>query len=445
MLSIVSAGLAAAGLAVCLVFPSAAGETGVQTSGNRPSDASSKSYDLSTLEDLARDHNPTLAQAGAHVRAEEAKAKQAGLYPNPRVGYAAEQIGVENTPGEFHGAFVAQEIVTAGKLRLSRQKYAARAVAARAVEEAQTLRVLNDVRMHYWRTLGVAELLKIHRELEKNAEDSLLTVREMLNVGQANQADLHLATAAWQQARLNRKMMENDYRAVRDRLAAVVGIDLRDTEVEGEIEADPILVDYDEAVGRLLESSPQIEEARAKLRADEITVKREKAEPIPNLRFQGAVGRNFEATETVYAASVSIEIPIFDWNQGTVQQATADLDRQRAEVRRMELSLRRLMADQYRNYISAFQQAQDYRTVIVPEARKAYEERLRSYEEDREAWPAVLMAERQYFDSRLQYIRSLVNWREQEVAVTGMLLVDGLMAPPGPTPPGHIGVSPKPR
>lgn len=442
----ISAHSAAVTLSPLLILVLAVAQLAAQRTPSAESQTPSKTtYDLTALEDMARDHNPTLIQASAHIRAEEARAKQAGLYPNPRVGYSAEQIGVEGTAGEFHGAFVQQEIVTAGKLGLSQRKYAARAEAARATEQAQMMRVLNDVRMHYWRVVGSATLVDIQVELEKNAEDGLFTVREMVNVGQANQADLHLATAAWQQARLNLQVAENDYRAARDRLFAVVGIDFRDATIEGNIEADPTLLDYQELRARLLNRSPQLQEARAKLRADELTVKREKAEPIPNIRLQGAVGRNFEATETVYAASVSVEIPIFDWNQGTVQQAKADLERQRAEVRRVELSLLRMMADQYRSYISAFQTAQDYRAVIVPEARSAYQQRLRNYEDNREDWPAVLTAERQFFESRSQYIQSLIQWREQEVAVTGMLLVDGLLAPSGPAPPGHIGAVPKPR
>ncbi|GJL52980.1 MAG: hypothetical protein NPIRA02_01120 [Nitrospirales bacterium] len=82
---------------------------------------------LKQLEQLAQEHNPTLRQARMQIKGERAKALQAGLYPNPIVGYSGEQIGVNDTVGEFQGGFVQQRIVTAGKLRLSREKYLARA------------------------------------------------------------------------------------------------------------------------------------------------------------------------------------------------------------------------------------------------------------------------------------------------------------------------------
>src|SRR5205085_285501 len=85
--------------------------------------------------------NPTLRQAAAQVDATMSRSFQAGLYPNPTVGYVQEQIGSlgevtptasgittrgRGTPGELVGGFVQQEIITGGKLRLSRAKFAAR-------------------------------------------------------------------------------------------------------------------------------------------------------------------------------------------------------------------------------------------------------------------------------------------------------------------------------
>src|SRR5437016_3130459 len=50
---------------------------------------------LPDLEKMALYRNPTLAQAAAQVGASHGKALQAGLYPNPVVGYTSDQIGAE--------------------------------------------------------------------------------------------------------------------------------------------------------------------------------------------------------------------------------------------------------------------------------------------------------------------------------------------------------------
>src|SRR5947207_6075393 len=70
---------------------------------------------LADLEQMAVRGNPTLAQAAAQVEAAHGRAVQAGLCPNPTVGYQAELIGVMGTAGEMQGVFIDQTIVTAGK------------------------------------------------------------------------------------------------------------------------------------------------------------------------------------------------------------------------------------------------------------------------------------------------------------------------------------------
>src|SRR5712691_6747721 len=62
---------------------------------------SATAISVADLEQLALQHNPTLAQAALQVEAARGKALQAGLYPNPTVGYAGELIGTKGTAGEF--------------------------------------------------------------------------------------------------------------------------------------------------------------------------------------------------------------------------------------------------------------------------------------------------------------------------------------------------------
>ncbi len=132
---------------------------------------------LDSLMNLARQNNPTLTQAWSHVEAERAKALQAGLYPNPVIGYSGDQIGVKGSSGEFQGGFIRQEIVTAGKLALSRQKYLARASAAEYQSLAQEYRVMNGVVIQFYRLLGFQERVNIQQELLKSWQDHLLTMQ----------------------------------------------------------------------------------------------------------------------------------------------------------------------------------------------------------------------------------------------------------------------------
>lgn len=400
---------------------------------------------LDGLESLAWSNNPTLVQAQAQVGAARGKALQAGLYPNPKLSYVGEQIGVMGTPGEWQGGELQQEIVTAGKLRLSRSKHAARASVAEALRIAQQYRVLNDVRTHFYGAWGAQQIVGIRGELLKTAEDRLVTVREKFNVGQANAADVALAKAALAEAKLELKMAENAARAEWKMLTSVIGCRIPPMSLIADLKGDTTPLDWDAAYADIVAHSPQLVMAERKVRADEITVERERVEPIPNVVILGGVGRNFEARETTYNAGAMISVPIFDRNQGTIRQAENDLVRARSEVRRTELKLRRMLAERYRHYLTALQHVTRFEKTILPETRKAYEARLRAYKQNRETWSNVLEAQQKYFGRRMQYIEHLVRWRSEEAVIKGYLLTDGLMAPQGPMPPGHIDAVPKPR
>ena len=359
--------------------------------------------------------------------------------------YVGELIGAEGTAGEFQGGVVRQRIVTAHKLDLSRQKYLSRTRVAEWMALAQQYRVLNDVRMHYFRARGHRELWEIERELLKNAEDDVVTHREMYNLGQASQAQVHQANVRLQQHRLNVMMAENDYRQTLEELTVLMGVDLPAVQLVTPLEGDLTPIDWDEALVRMIDTSPQMMAARNKLESDRLTVRRETVEPVPDVVLEGGSGYNFESNDTVGVASVSVSVPLFDWNQGTIRQAEADYARQQGEVRRMELVLRRDLARQYRTYLTALQHVTNYQQVILPESRRAYELLLKSYQENRAPWMDVLESQKQYYWARKEYISNLIAWREAEILIMGFLLHNGLDAAPEPLPPGHIDSVPKPR
>jgi cobalt-zinc-cadmium efflux system outer membrane protein len=402
---------------------------------------------LADLEQIALQHNPTLAQAAAAVDASRGKAVQAGLYPNPTIGYAAEQIGIAGTAGELQGGFVQQTIVTAGKLRLSRAKYNQEAYEAERLAMAQQYRVLNGVRMRFYELLALQRMIDLHRSLLANAEESLRTYQEMFNTGQANRADVLLAEVALSDAQIALRTLENRYPALWQHLSALIGSPhLPPAPLQGQLEPEGPPLDWDSSLSRLLHESPELQAAQAHVVHDQITLQREKVEPIPNIQLQGAAGYNFETRNAVASGvQVGIQLPLWNRNQGTIQQARADLARSQAEVARVELSLRQRLADAFNRYQTALETAQIYRDSNLPKAAEAYEVQLDMYKKRRTAWPQVVVLQRNLLAVKERYTRSLLELREAEVAIGGLLLVDGLTVPPVPLSGGHLEATPNPR
>lgn len=408
-------------------------------------DSLEQSYSLEALLSLAAQNNPTLLQARFHINAELARAMQAGLYPNPTASYVAEQIGLDGTAGEWQGAEIEQRFVTAGKLDLSRSKYLHRAKVAEHLAVAQQFRVCNDVRIHFFMALAARQVAELQRELLKTAEDHLLTTREMYNLGQANRADVHNANALLQKHRLTLMKAENDVRRHTIEVMTMVGIDADDVLLDGSLFSDRDLIDFDSAYSQILACSPELLAAYAKLREDSTTIQREKVEWIPDVVVGGGAGYNNVDRQTTASATVSIEIPMFDRNQGTIQQAQVDYRRQQHEIRRLRLALRKHLATEYDKYLTAWQHVTEYESVILPAKKSAYELALQSYKASRLGWPEVLEAQEAYTTARVELVGHQQMQRTSEVMMDGYLLHGGLQTPGGPMPAGHIDSVPKPR
>lgn len=402
---------------------------------------------LEELEGMAIASNPTLRQASAQVRAAKGAAYQAGLYLNPIVGYEGQfDNNGSARDATWNGGFVSQELVTGGKLRLSRAKWCQRVKIAETNRHAQQQRVLNDVRVQFYRTLAAQQLVEVTSELVANGEDNLQTNREMLNLGQTNQSGLLRAEVDLQRDRLALKQTENELDHAWRTLTSLIGVpELSRTSLRGFLNSDEAPLQWESALNQLLSSSPELQAAWQKIRHDQLTIQREQAEPIPNLIASVTTISSPVADSTQTTFNLGLPLPVFDRNQGTVRQAKADLTQSQAEARRLELQLRTQLATQYRAYQTAWQKVQDYESTMLPKAKQSYDLLHESYKKRRAAWPDVLMAQRLYLTLRAEQVSNLVMYRESDVAIRGLLLSGGLSTPPGPVGAGHIDAVPKPR
>jgi cobalt-zinc-cadmium efflux system outer membrane protein len=402
---------------------------------------------LGDLEAMAIHNNPTLVQARAQVDASLSKSFQAGLPPNPIAGYVSEQMGAGvGSWGETQGWFVEQEIMRGGKLRLSRAKYRQEAAQAQLQVQAQQLRILNGVRDRYFEVLAAQRLLAVEQELLANYEEMLRTARELVNVGQANRPDLLQAQVGVQRQRVKVTAAENRLRKSWVDLTTVVGCpQFPLTTLADTLEVDGPPLDWESSLLQILQYSPEIQVARAEVLRDQITVQRERVQPVPNMFARVENGYNFEVSRQTTGVSVGWNFPVWNRNQGTVREAMAEVTRARAEVTRLELVLRHRLAEVFAHYQTALATVKTYRNETLPQAREAYDLNLDGYRQRRTPWAQVVLAQRTLSDLNEDYIEALLGLRQAEVAIRGMLLVDGLSRPEPPTPGGHIDATPQPR
>jgi len=406
---------------------------GAQTEGQP------QSWTLEELERIALSHNPTLAQADAAIRAAAGLTLQAGLYPNPIMGYMAEELSLRAaSKTSEHLFFMEQAIVTAGKLKHSRSIFAQEQLQEEANKEAQTLRVVNGVRLLYFEALGAQQMVELRRSLVEIARGADTTSQQLFNVGAADRPDLLEAQIERHQSEVDLMEAENDLDRVWRMLAAMVGNpSLERAPLEGDLEAEIPKLDPDSVLVTLLQESPEIKRAEAGVERARGVLRRAKAEPVPDALLRGGVGYNLERSEFLGGSvgpeafiEVGFRVPLFNRNQGNIAAAQAEIRRAEQEVTRLELELRSRLAVVYDRYLDSLGLVERYQTEVLPKAQEAYDLYLARFREMGAAYPQVLIAQRTLFQVRAQYVETLVELRQDDLLIRGMLLAGGL-EPPG--------------
>ena len=392
---------------------------------------------LEQFQQYALQGNPTLVAANAFVRRSAAQARQAGLYPNPSVGYQGEQIRGGAFSGGEQGAFAQQTFVLGGKLRLRRNVYEQQRRADEIGVEEQRYRVLSDIGQSFYSALAAEQIVNVRKKLLELAADAVVTARQLANVGQADAPDLLQAEVEAEQAKVDYTTAQRTYLQSFQRLAAVAGKpELEITFLAGHLD-EPPRIDMQQALNQIVKNSPELKRAQQELARAEAEIKSAKRESVPDLVVRGGVQQNFEPINETTAlrtgvqafASAGISLPIFNRNQGNVAAANADLERARAEVSRIQLSLRQSGQMLLQDYLSTEAEAVRYKTEMIPRAARAYQLYLAKYQQMGAAYPQILISQRTYFQLQVGYINALKGVWSTAIALQNFTLSSGLSAP----------------
>jgi cobalt-zinc-cadmium efflux system outer membrane protein len=395
---------------------------------------------LEQVEKMAAETNPTLRQAEAEIRAAKARQQQVGLYPNPSIGYTGDEIRGGSVGGGKQGFFVQQTIVTAGKLGKSREVLGTEAKLAEIEAQEQQMRVTTAVKMAFLRVLAAQEWLEARRDLAKIAEDGTQTQRELMNTGQADESEVLEAEVDAQRMRMAARMQENTLREEWRSLAAVIGQPtLPIATVTGDLERGWPELNEEEAVESIAKQSPAVQIAETATGRARAVLTRAQREPIPDILVRAGVEYNHETLGSVPwakgwegLAEASVELPIFNRNQGNIVAALADVDRAEQEKVRVALTLRERAASVVDQYANAKLMAMEYRDEILPHAKKAYGLLVGKYGLMLASYPRVLDAKRKLYELQIEYIAALEGVWTNGLALQGYLLTDGLEAPSRP-------------
>lgn len=381
---------------------------------------------LADLEQLAMANNPTLEQAAAGVEVERGSLQQAGLYPNPQVGYVN---GTSNrsTEKQSNGAFFSQEFVTAGKLKKA-QAWEANEVNKVAWDlEAQRTRVMTDVRIRYFDVLGAQHSVRTLKKLEQLADRGRQTVQQLYEGKAASRADVLQAKIQLETVRVSLDEAIERHRAAWQQLANVIGLaDLPMAALDGTLDGELPTLDQQQAWERLLASSPQLRSAEAERDHAYSEMELAESQAVPNVTLQMVAEYDRAANASTLSSLVALPLPVFNRNQGNIYRASSDIRVANSEIERTKLVLRDLLSDSFRRYQTNLKQAQRFHSTILPDAQENLDLVEKGYRAGESSLLEVLTARQTYFEAELAYLDALTEVRKVSAEIEGLQLTGGL-------------------
>ncbi len=397
--------------------------------------ASREPLTLAALLAAARSHNPTLRAAQAAIAESAGHAKQAGMLPNPVIGYQGDQIRGGSYGGGEQGGFVQQTIPLGGKAGLRRDAYRAQQHNDELALTEQQQRIEGDLETSFYTTLALQQEIETRKQLNALAADAAETARQLANVGQADTPDVLQSEVEQEQAALDTLSAQRRYIAAFHQLTAIAGQpDLPLSRLAGDLTAVPAQPPSLEAI---LDQSPAVQRADQGVHTAEAQLRSARRDVIPDLTLRAGEQWNNElirqnpnmGTGAQSFASASIDLPLWNRNQGNIAAAQAAVEQAHANAARVRLALRYSAAPLIEQYNIAAAQTTRYKADLLPRAQRAWELYSDRYRQMAAAYPQVLVSERTLFQLQIAYIQSLGELWQSSARLRHFTLNGALASP----------------
>jgi cobalt-zinc-cadmium efflux system outer membrane protein len=308
---------------------------------------------------------------------------QAGLPPNPTIGFEADTFGTTGGAG-YQGAFIDQVIKTANKLQL------ARAVATMDLRNAElALRraetdLMTRVRGGYFQVLVAQEGMRVNEALVRFTTRvyDIQAKQAVAGEGAGPYEPMYLRVLALQ-ARAALVTARNRYVSAWKQLAAAMGLPgTCPTALLGSVDMPIPVYCHKDVLAHVLAHHTDVRVAENTHLQAKLNLKVAQVTPIPDVELRVLAQRDYTGPPFEIAGSVQVSAPIPIWNrnQGGIMQAQANVVQTSEEPHRLRGALSTTLADAFERYETNRVLLEMYRAQILPDAARVFEGVYRRYQ-----------------------------------------------------------------
>lgn len=267
------------------------------------------------------EQSPRVSQAKAQADAAEARARQAGVSPNPELSLEVENFAGS---GAFRGLRSTETtLALSQRLELGGKRSARVAVAgaerdfAFLTYKAALADLDRDIRLAHAELRANEDRAVLARDNTAAAEELSRTARILVEAGRDPPLRQLRAEATLAEARAEQARTFSELLIARRLLGTLIGSNDPDLSATTDQEAAPANVAPD---------TPTLNEqlAIAERSAAQARVRLARAEAVPDVTASGGVRRFEEAKDTAFVAGISIALPFRDRNRGNIEAAQSE-------------------------------------------------------------------------------------------------------------------------
>lgn len=366
---------------------------------------------------LALMKNPELQAFSWEVRAREAATLQAGLLPNPAIAADMQDL---NGSGASIGDVrqpqmtlqLSQLIELGGKRSRRREVASFTRDLAGWDYETKRIDVATQVSQTFIDVLGAQQQLALMEETVRLAEQVAGIVSERVKAGKVSPVEETKANVTLSSTRIELERARREWEVSRKRLAATWGSAAPLFEsAEGDLGPVSAIPSLPQLAQRLSQN-PDLARWATEISQRQAVIDLERSRGIPDITLMGGVRRYNTSEDNVFVVGLSIPLPLFNLNQGGIEEARFRLTRAEAERRAVEVRVATALAEAYRTLSTAYVEVTSLEKTVLPGAKTAFEAVNEGYRLGKFGLLDVLDAQRTFFGSRAQLLRALTDYHQ---------------------------------
>jgi len=375
---------------------------------------------------LALMHNPRLATFSWDVRATEAAQLQAGVWPNPEVGFEIEDFA---GTGVFEGVDGSEATLVLSQLVLLGGKRGKRTEVARLDNtnsrwdyETTRITIYAATLGTFVNVLAAQERLALTEKIVEVAEDIEEAVSARVQAGGTLALEENRARVAVEGSLIEKMLAERQLTITRRDLAAMWGSGTPQfTAAVGALDAvserTPVL---DSLLARV-DQNPQVARWTTELESRRARVDLIKADRVPDLNIIAGVRQHNAVDDIAFVFALSAPLPTWDRKKGAIREAEYLVGQTIPARHAAATEIRRDIANAHEVLSGAHDEVTRLRERVLPEAEEAAVESGDAYRAGALQLTDVLDIQRTFFRLRIRYVNALARYHRAIAELEGLI------------------------